>query len=128
MLGEEYDAALASASTERLAGRQPDDLYVLYTGGTTGNPKGVMWRHDDIIRAALNASRFGAPIDSVEQLGAEAAANETPMVLLAGGPLMHGGSQWTMGNGHVSGCDRRPLHPAELRRRTRCSTWCRRRA
>ena len=76
---------------------------MLYTGGTTGNPKGVMWRHDDIIRAALNASRFGAPIDSVEQLGVEAAANETPMVLLAGGPLMHGGSQWTMGNGHVSG-------------------------
>ena len=76
---------------------------MLYTGGTTGNPKGVMWRNEDIIRAALNAGRFGAPIDSVEQLGAEAAANETPMVLLACGPMMHGGSQWTMGNGHVSG-------------------------
>jgi acyl-CoA synthetase (AMP-forming)/AMP-acid ligase II len=103
VLGEAYDAALAAASTERLAGRSADDHYVLYTGGTTGNPKGVVWRNEDIIRAALNAGRFGAPFDSVEQLAAEAAANETPMVLLACGPMMHGGSQWILGNGHVSG-------------------------
>jgi acyl-CoA synthetase (AMP-forming)/AMP-acid ligase II len=104
VLGEDYEAALAAASTERLGGREAGDLYVLYTGGTTGNPKGVMWRHDDVILAALNASRFGAPIESVEKLGEEAAANENPMVLLACGPMMHGGSQWTMGNGHVAGC------------------------
>ncbi|HWM72329.1 MAG TPA: AMP-binding protein [Nocardioides sp.] len=103
VLSEEYDAALAAASTERLAGRSADDHYVLYTGGTTGKPKGVVWRNEDIIRAALNAGRFGAPFDSVEQLAAEAAANETPMVLLACGPMMHGGSQWILGNGHVSG-------------------------
>ncbi len=103
VLGEEYDAALAAASTERLGGRSPDDHYVLYTGGTTGNPKGVVWRNEDIIRAALNASRFGAPFDSIEQLVAEAAANENPMVLLACGPMMHGGSQWILGNGHVAG-------------------------
>jgi len=103
VLDEEYDAALADASTERLAGRSADDHYVLYTGGTTGNPKGVVWRNEDIIRAALNAGRFGAPFDSVEQLAAEAAANEAPMVLLACGPMMHGGSQWILGNGHVSG-------------------------
>jgi acyl-CoA synthetase (AMP-forming)/AMP-acid ligase II len=103
VLGEEYDAALAGASAERLAGRSADDHYVLYTGGTTGSPKGVVWRHEDIIRAALNAGRFGAPFDSVEQLAEEAAANENPMVLLACGPMMHGGSQWILGNGHVSG-------------------------
>jgi len=103
VLGEEYDAALAAASTERLGGRTQDDHYVLYTGGTTGSPKGVVWRNEDIVRAALNAGRFGAPFDSVEQLAAEAAANENPMVLLACGPMMHGGSQWILGNGHVSG-------------------------
>jgi acyl-CoA synthetase (AMP-forming)/AMP-acid ligase II len=103
VLGEDYDAALAAASTERLAGRSGDDPYVIYTGGTTGSPKGVMWRQEDLVLAALNASRFGAPIESVEKLGEEAAANENPMVLLACGPMMHGGSQWTMGNGHVSG-------------------------
>jgi acyl-CoA synthetase (AMP-forming)/AMP-acid ligase II len=103
VLGDQYDAALAASSTERLTGRSPDDRYVLYTGGTTGNPKGVVWRNEDIIRAALNASRFGAPFDSVEQLAAEAAANESPMTLLACGPMMHGGSQWILGNGHVAG-------------------------
>jgi acyl-CoA synthetase (AMP-forming)/AMP-acid ligase II len=103
VLGEDYDAALAAASVERLDGRSPDDPYVLYTGGTTGSPKGVVWRNEDLILAALNAARFGAPIESVEQLAAEAAANETPMVMLACGPMMHGGSQWILGNGHVSG-------------------------
>lgn len=104
VLGEEYDAALAAASPERrITGRTADDHYVLYTGGTTGNPKGVVWRNEDLIRAALNAARYGAPLDSVEQLGVEAQANENPMVLLACGPMMHGGSQWILGNGHVAG-------------------------
>ncbi|WP_203338122.1 acyl-CoA synthetase [Nocardioides limicola] len=104
VMGEEYDALLAAASPDRPSnGRSSDDHYVLYTGGTTGQPKGVVWRHDDIIRAALNAARYGAPIDSVEQLATEAAGNENPMVLLACGPMMHGGSQWILGNGHVAG-------------------------
>ena len=104
VLGEEYDAALAAASTERpVNGRSGDDHYVLYTGGTTGSPKGVVWRNEDIIRAALNAARYGAPLDSVEQLTEEARATETPIVLLACGPMMHGGSQWILGNGHVAG-------------------------
>ncbi|WP_310962290.1 AMP-binding protein [Nocardioides terrisoli] len=104
VLGEEYDAALAAAPSERpVTGRSGDDRYLIYTGGTTGAPKGVEWRNEDIIRAALNAGRYGAPIESVEQLAAEAAANENPMVLLACGPMMHGGSQWIMGNGHVAG-------------------------
>ncbi|WP_182379711.1 AMP-binding protein [Nocardioides sp. WS12] len=104
VLGEEYDAALAAASPERqITGRTADDHYVLYTGGTTGNPKGVVWRNEDLIRAALNAARYGAPLDSVEQLATEAIAVENPMVLLACGPMMHGGSQWILGNGHVAG-------------------------
>ncbi|MDX6278886.1 MAG: 3-oxocholest-4-en-26-oate---CoA ligase [Nocardioidaceae bacterium] len=102
-IGEEYEAALAGASTERLGGRTSDDLYVLYTGGTTGQPKGVVWRQADLMVAALNANRFGAPIESVEQLAAEAAANDNPMVLLACGPMMHGGSQWIIGNALISG-------------------------
>ena len=101
--GPAYDEALAAASTQRLAGRSPDDHYVLYTGGTTGSPKGVIWRQEDLISAALNAARMGAPFDSVDQLTREAAANESPMRMLACGPLMHGGSQWILGNGHVAG-------------------------
>lgn len=103
MLDESYEELLSRASTERLGGRSADDHYILYTGGTTGAPKGVIWRQEDLIRAALNAARFGAPFDSVEQVASEAAANEAPMTVLACGPMMHGGSQWIMGNAHVAG-------------------------
>lgn len=104
VLDESYDEALAAASPERqIEGRSADDVYVVYTGGTTGNPKGVMWRNEDIIKAALNAARYGAPIESVEKLAEEAAANENPMTIMAAGPMMHGGSQWIMGNANVSG-------------------------
>lgn len=120
VLGEDYEQALAGASPERrITGRSPDDLYIIYTGGTTGLPKGVMWRQEDLIRGALNALRYGAPLDSVEQLGAEAAANESPMRLLTVGPLMHGGSQWIMGNCHVAGATfvlytQRSFDPAKM--------------
>ena len=43
--------ALAGQSAERDFGeRSPDDLHIIYTGGTTGFPKGVMWRHEDFWR------------------------------------------------------------------------------
>jgi acyl-CoA synthetase (AMP-forming)/AMP-acid ligase II len=104
VMGEPYESALAAASADRqVEGRSGDDHYIIYTGGTTGSPKGVVWRNEDIIRAAMNAARYGAPLESLEQLAAEARANENPMTLLAAGPMMHGGSQWIMGNGHVSG-------------------------
>lgn len=103
VLDDTYEGRLSGASTERLTGRTAEDHYIIYTGGTTGSPKGVIWQQEDLIRAALNAIRYGAPLDSVEQLAEEAAANESPMTLLACGPMMHGGSQWIMGNGHVAG-------------------------
>ncbi|MDZ4827373.1 MAG: AMP-binding protein [Actinomycetota bacterium] len=74
--------------------RSGDDLYVLYTGGTTGMPKGVMWRHEDFFYACVLG---GNPLDPIKQPG-DIARNATgagfPMDPLVLGPLMHGGGQW----------------------------------
>ncbi len=90
VIGEQYEAALAAASPERnFTGRTPDDIYMVYTGGTTGMPKGVMWRHEDILFAAMNSGRGGRPADSPEQLAEEAAASGFHARMMALGPLMH---------------------------------------
>ncbi len=103
VIGEEYEAALASAAPVRdERERSEDDLYLLYTGGTTGMPKGVMWRHEDILLGAMNVGRGSRAIERPEQLGEEAASG-AQMRLMALGPMMHGGAQWLMGNAFVMG-------------------------
>src|SRR5439155_15434147 len=66
----EYESALAAASPVRdFAPRSADDLYILYTGGTTGMPKGVMWRSEDIFFGAFGGGNLGeAPITAPEQI------------------------------------------------------------
>ena len=57
---EWYEDALAAASPERPdVERSPDDLYILYTGGTTGMPKGVLWRQADIYVGAMGGRNLG---------------------------------------------------------------------
>lgn len=74
----------------------PDDLYVLYTGGTTGYPKGVLWRQHDIFISAFGGRSFlsGDVIGSYSELAEQAFAQPgTKMLVLP--PLMHGAAQWT---------------------------------
>lgn len=92
----DYEAALAAASTDRsaLPTRSPDDLYVLYTGGTTGMPKGVMWRQEDIFFAALGGGNYGGPrIATPQEIAGNVGGAQACSMALA--PLMHGNAQWT---------------------------------
>ena len=61
----DYESALAAAEPAAPAALSPDDLYVLYTGGTTGMPKGVLWRQEDIFYAALAGGSRPATIDEI---------------------------------------------------------------
>ncbi|HEX5615457.1 MAG TPA: acyl-CoA synthetase [Acidimicrobiia bacterium] len=92
----EYESALAAATNDRdgLLPRAPDDLYVLYTGGTTGMPKGVMWRQEDIFFAALGGGNYGGPPITRPEAITDA-LGEHQMTTLALAPLMHGNAQWT---------------------------------
>jgi 3-oxocholest-4-en-26-oate---CoA ligase len=92
-----YEEALAAASPERDFGaRSGDDRYILYTGGTTGMPKGVVWRHEDVFFAlgggidALTRVRAERPQQMVEK--GQAAGGQITFLPIA--PLMHGATQW----------------------------------
>jgi 3-oxocholest-4-en-26-oate---CoA ligase len=109
-----YEDSLAAASPARDFGpRSPDDLYLLYTGGTTGVPKGVMWRSEDIFFAALGGGGFGQPpITTPEELAERIAAEDARLIPIVNAPLMHGGGQWMAfinlfgGGTIVLNCDR----------------------
>ena len=94
----EYDAALAAGSPERdFPPRSADDVYIIYTGGTTGYPKGVMWRHEDLWRTLAGGIDFltGVPLaDEWEQSrkGLQAGG----LVRLTAAPLIHGAAQVAM--------------------------------
>jgi 3-oxocholest-4-en-26-oate---CoA ligase len=97
----DYEQALAGASPVREFGpRSPDDLYVLYTGGTTGMPKGVLWRQEDIFFAAMGGGGWGAePIRHADDLAGRIDTDEgARLVMLVAAPLMHGNAQWVMWN------------------------------
>ena len=124
--GAEYDDLLAAGAGDRTFGeRSPDDHYVLYTGGTTGMPRGVVWRHEDIFFSALGSGNPGGPpITAPEEIAEHARTNRvqrlapylTPgdpgcdeFVALSLGPLMHASGQW-MGFGTLLGGGRVVLY------------------
>jgi fatty-acyl-CoA synthase len=93
---EWYEEALAKSSPDGPPVEpSPDDLYVLYTGGTTGMPKGVLWRQHDIFMAAMGGRKVGTweVVTSYEGL-TERLAESYPLKLLVLPPLMHGAAQW----------------------------------
>ncbi|WP_052666596.1 acyl-CoA synthetase [Nitriliruptor alkaliphilus] len=89
-----YDTATADQPSTREGltdGRSPDDRYMLYTGGTTGMPKGVVWRHEDVFFAGMGGGNpVAEPVTSPEELAERLDPDGQGIVMFAAPPLMHG--------------------------------------
>ncbi|GAC00001.1 long-chain fatty-acid--CoA ligase [Gordonia namibiensis NBRC 108229] len=93
-----YEDAIAESSSERdFEERSNDDLYMLYTGGTTGKPKGVVWRQEDVWRVLGGGIDWytSEPIPDEWHL-AKTGAEGGQLVRYPIPPFIHGGSQWAI--------------------------------
>ncbi|MFD7293669.1 acyl-CoA synthetase [Streptomyces sp. NPDC059897] len=93
----EFEEATGQSSAERgFAPRSPDDQFIIYTGGTTGMPKGVMWRQEDLFFAGLGGGApTGEPVSRPEELAERVAAGGDGITFFPTPPLMHGTSTLT---------------------------------
>ena len=91
------DDALAQGDVDHGNAVSPDDLLMICTGGTTGRPKGVMWRQGDIYVSSMN----GADHDAVEEIHTKVVHAGPPWFAVS--PMMHAAGMWTAFSGLLSG-------------------------
>ncbi|MCZ8380936.1 acyl-CoA synthetase [Mycobacterium sp. CPCC 205372] len=102
----DYESVTESpAPADGLPTPSGDDLYVLYTGGTTGMPKGVLWRQHDIFMSSMGGRPFGSDtfLTSYAELAERATASAGVMSMLMIPPFMHGAAQWATFTGVTMG-------------------------
>ena len=99
-----FEDLIANENESRLdVDRSGDDKYILYTGGTTGMPKGVVWRMEDVLMTlgggidAVTGEKYPTP----EAFADKCLQDQTIALALA--PFMHGGAQWQSFNSFFSG-------------------------
>ena len=101
-----YEDALAASPPERPdVHASPDDLYILYTGGTTGMPKGVLWRQADIYVGAMGGRALGTSdeLADYEAIATSARNGNGSIRMMCVPPFMHGASQWGVYNCFTNG-------------------------
>lgn len=118
----DYSSVVSTPPHATMPVPRGEDLYLLYTGGTTGMPKGVLWRQHDIFLAAMGGRPFGSSnaFASYGELADQVRTAAGNMSVLMIPPLMHGSAQWTafnvftMGGRVVIPDDVRQLQAAEI--------------
>ncbi|MGW8328741.1 acyl-CoA synthetase [Streptomyces sp. NPDC055808] len=90
------EAEAAGSSARGFPARSADDQFIIYTGGTTGMPKGVMWRQEDLFFAGLfGGEPAGEPVKRPEELAERVAKSGSGLTFFPAPPLMHGTSTLT---------------------------------
>ncbi|MEE2035335.1 AMP-binding protein, partial [Rhodococcus chondri] len=107
----DFHTAVAAESADRdFPERSNDDLFIIYTGGTTGMPKGVMWRQEDFFYAALTGGNpFGEPYSDAAEVAA-AVPHIPEMTWMMTAPLIHGAALYSLFTAFCVGILRR-RHP-----------------
>ena len=95
----DYESSISSSKEQKRFDRTEENIYMLYTGGTTGMPKGVMYKHGGFIPSMLKtafAMGFEVPedISDLEKIVKNAKENDSLSVSLPACPLMHGTGMW----------------------------------
>jgi 3-oxocholest-4-en-26-oate---CoA ligase len=99
----QYESVVVKRAPHNLPDSQPDDRYLLLTGGTTGRPKGVLWRQADIYASALQGFRRPGSAEFETLTEIVARAQGMSHTVFPAPPMMHGSAQWAALMGLLAG-------------------------